>query len=175
MSGGVHDPAIPRARHEHAQQHESRVMVARERSNETLIGWSRRRVLVAGAWSVPVITAAVAVPSAAASGEIRVTLDGATDDAATYVFASPTDALPLIFHVSGTGPIPAQATASLGNATGIATWDESVLLSGDSAVAAIDPDGTLILPISALAAGMFLVLVHVGSLSRTFVITLEQE
>jgi len=137
-------------------------------------GWTRRRALVAGAWSVPVVAAAVALPQATASAAITVDLLGAVGDAQTYPFSTSGDTAPLIFQVAGTGPIPADATAELVNAGGIASWDESVLLQGALASAAIDTDGTLILPIVALAAGTFPVLVHVGSVSRTFMITLEQ-
>lgn len=137
-------------------------------------GWTRRRALAAGAWSVPVVAAAVALPRAAASTGIAVDLVGAVDDAQSYPFSAPGDTAPLVLQVSGTGPLPADGTAELVNAAGIATWDESVLLQGATASAAIDPGGTLILPIVALAAGTFPVLVHVGPVSRTFVITLVQ-
>lgn len=137
-------------------------------------GWTRRRALVAGAWSVPVIAAAVALPRASASAAITVDLLGAVDDAQTYPFSAAGDTAPLIFQVAGSGPIPADGTAELVNAGGIASWDESVLLQGALASASIDTDGTLILPIVALAAGTFPVLVHVGPVSRTFVITLVQ-
>lgn len=137
-------------------------------------GWTRRRALAAGAWSVPVIAAAVALPQASASVAITVDLLGAVDDAQTYPFSAAGDTAPLIFQVAGSGPIPADGTAELVNAGGIASWDESVLLQGATASAAIDGDGTLILPIVALAAGTFPVLVHVGTVTRTFVITLEQ-
>jgi len=135
-------------------------------------GWTRRRAIVAGAWSVPVIAAAVALPQASASVAITVDLLGAVDDAQTYPFSAAGDTAPLIFQVAGSGPIPADATAELVNAGGIASWDESVLLQGALASASIDTDGTLILPIVALAAGTFPVVVHVGPVSRTFVITL---
>lgn len=137
-------------------------------------GWTRRRTLVAGAWSVPVIAAAVALPQASASAAITIDLLGAVDDAQTYPFSATGDTAPLIFQVAGSGPIPADGTAELVNAVGIASWDESVLLQGALASASIDTDGTLILPIVALAAGAFPVLVHVGSVSRTFMVTLEQ-
>lgn len=137
-------------------------------------GWTRRRALAAGAWSVPVVAAAVALPQAAASAPIVVDLVGAVDDAQTYPFSAAGDTAPLIFQVSGSGPIPADGTAELVNAAAIASWDESVLLQGATASATIDPDGTLILPIVALAAGTFPVVVHVGLVSRTFVITLVQ-
>jgi hypothetical protein len=137
-------------------------------------GWTRRRALAAGAWSVPVIAAALALPQASASVAITVDLLGAVDDAQTYPFSAAGDTAPLIFQVAGSGPIPADGTAELVNAGGIASWDESVLLQGATASAAIDGDGTLILPIVALAAGTFPVLVHVGTVTRTFVITLEQ-
>jgi len=135
-------------------------------------GWTRRRAIVAGAWSVPVIAAAVALPQASASVAITVDLLGAVDDAQTYPFSAVGDTAPLIFQVAGSGPIPADGTAELVNAGGIASWDESVLLQGALASASIDADGTLILPIVALAAGTFPVLVHVGPVSRTFMITL---
>ncbi len=44
---------------------------------------TRRRMLVAGAWSVPVIAVAVAAPRAAASGDVVLELLGASDDALT--------------------------------------------------------------------------------------------
>lgn len=137
-------------------------------------GWTRRRTLVAGAWSAPVIAAAVALPQASASAAITIDLLGAVDDAQTYPFSAAGDTAPLIFQVAGSGPIPADGTAELVNAGGIASWDESVLLQGALASAPIDTDGTLILPIVALAAGTFPVLVHVGPVTRTFVITLVQ-
>lgn len=135
-------------------------------------GWTRRRAIVAGAWSVPVIAAAVALPQASASVAITVDLLGAVDDAQTHPFSAAGDTVPLIFQVAGAGPIPADGTAELVNAGGIASWDESVLLQGALASASIDADGTLILPIVALAAGTVPVLVHVGPVSRTFMITL---
>ncbi|MFB7844102.1 hypothetical protein [Microbacterium sp. NPDC056052] len=135
-------------------------------------GWTRRRAVAAGVWSVPVIAAALALPQASASVAITVDLLGAVDDAQTYPFSVAGDTAPLIFQVAGAGPIPADGTAELVNAVGIASWDESVLLQGALASAPIDTDGTLILPIVALAAGTFPVLVHVGPVSRTFMITL---
>lgn len=136
--------------------------------------WTRRRALVAGAWSAPVIAAAIALPRAAASATITVELLGAVDDALTAPFSDAGDTVPLIFQVSGNGPLPADGTAQLVNAAAVAVWDESVLVQGDLASASIDGDGTMILPIVALAAGTVRVSVQVGSVNRTFVVTLEQ-
>lgn len=137
-------------------------------------GWTRRRALIAGAWSAPVIAAAIALPRAAASATITVELLGAVDDALTAPFSAAGDTVPLVFQVSSGGPLPADGTAQLLNAAGVAEWDESVLLPNAGASASIDTDGTMILPIVALAAGTARVQVQVGPVIRMFVVTLEQ-
>ena len=76
--------------------------------------------------------------------------------------------------MAATARLAADGTAQLGNAAAVAVWDESVLVQGDLASASIDGDGTMILPIVALAAGTIRVSVQVGSVNRTFLVTLER-
>lgn len=135
---------------------------------------TRRSVLVAGTWSVPVILTAVGMPLAAASTtlEIEALSGDVSDRQITFPDVTVGDTTPLVFQVTqGASGYSGNATAMLVSATGIAEWDESVLLSKDHAAAAVD-DGYLVLPLTVLGAGEFSVIVSVGGTSWTFSVTL---
>lgn len=117
----------------------------------------RRSVLVAGAWSVPVIALATATPAMAASTPSQISLlNSVFDD------VEEGDTFPLVFEVTdadeGTG-----ATATLLGATGVAEWSTG----GTVALAAVD-GGQVIFVATALGSGEFQVTVAIGGFSRTF-------
>ncbi|WP_251439309.1 MULTISPECIES: hypothetical protein [unclassified Microbacterium] len=139
---------------------------------------TRRRMLVAGAWSVPVIAVAVAAPRAAASGEVVLELLGASDDALTMtVPVGGPDSSSDAFYVTatGTGSIPQNWTARMLGATGIAGWDSSLLADagGDGVIVPLDA-GVLALPFFALKAGSFVLRISAEGtgISKDFAITL---
>ncbi|MCE4027163.1 hypothetical protein LXM50_14380 [Microbacterium sp. Au-Mic1] len=140
-------------------------------------GLTRRAALVAGAWSVPVIAAAVAAPLAAASTPL---LDATALNGAGRAFdfdgVSPGDSIALIIQVSDNGtPYSGSASAVLAGASGIATWDGDLLDVGadpNSASAPVD-GGELSLPIVVGALGSFSVTVLIASSTWTFSVTLS--
>jgi len=133
-------------------------------------------MLVAGAWSVPVIAAAVAAPLSAASGPVVLELVGASDDALTMtVPAGDPDNSSDAFYVTvtGTGSVAQNWTAKMLGATGIAGWDSSLLAdgTGDGVIVSLD-SGVLSLPFFALMDGSFVLRIGADGFSKDFAITL---
>lgn len=117
---------------------------------------SRRAVLKAGAWSVPVITLATAAPAAAASTAASITLEsGPYDDVEVG------DVIPLVFGVTGV------TDGTAGTAT-IADGEVAEWADGQSAAVASVDDGSLIFSAKVLQIDTFNVLVSVGGAAQTF-------
>ena len=134
----------------------------------------RRSLLVAGAWAAPVILTAVAVPMAAASGELEIeALSGSVSGRAiSFSDVSPDDTVPLVFQVTvGGSGYTGTATAALVGAAGNAEWDPGVTTGGTTATGEI-LDGELALPITILGTGSFTVVVSIGNQSWDFTVSL---
>lgn len=132
---------------------------------------SRRRLLVASAWALPVIAVAASAPLAAASTEGTIEIVPVNDefDGAAFVFEDAVSegfVLPQFTVTSDGAPYLGTATVTLSaNPAGAATWN--VDSEGDTAFIDIDPDG-MFLPIEVSAAGTLIMAITIEGKIHTF-------
>ena len=136
---------------------------------------SRRSVLIASAWSVPVVIAVAGLPLAAASTSLEVTpLSGDVTDGHILFEGAATDGMaPLVFEIVEAGaPFNGSVVATLsGPAAGAVEWDPDLHPDG-SIVAAVSGDGLLFLPLVVHAPGTVTVYLAIRAQSWTFTVTL---
>ena len=140
---------------------------------------SRRRVIQATAWSVPIIAAAAALPLAAASGTMVLSVTSGDVAPGTlsvrFEGVSPGDAVPLGISVAdASAPVTDGLVSSLTGAGGIAEWspdNEGTVTPSGLGTSVVNGAATLIL--NALGTyGTFSVTVEVGAQSWVLSITI---
>lgn len=130
---------------------------------------TRRGIIRAGAWAMPVVASVSALPLAAASdptGPVVIELLGGDDP----FEGEEGDTVSLVFRITQGGvEVNGEATATLVNASGIAAWTG---IAGDALPGAVD-EGIFLAEAEVLGHGSFLVTVAYGSTEHQFTVVFE--
>lgn|GEM_PF-3022447 len=144
---------------------------------------SRRRLIAAGAWTLPAVALAVAAPAASASTPVEVITvtvvagDVISSDGHSVTFTGVNpghDTFPLMLAVTKMGaPYSGPVSAQLGGgAAGVASWDSSVDLAGGAAGASAS-GGSVDFPINVDGTGTFQVAVNVEGTTVVLNVTFQ--
>ena len=144
------------------------------RAGEGAAPLSRRRLIAAAAWSVPVVALAAAVPAATASTQDVYTATIANGDVSqdghsvTFGVDAGDQSIALALALTKNGaPYTGDVTATLSGASGVAAWSGS----GSDITIASAAGGSADLPVDILGYGTFWVIVSVGGTSIVLNVT----